>query len=133
MKMTLATVSLLLLPAVLAGAARPASGSLCIAKFRDSESSRSAPGFDCLAGSRALQIDTRARMPWPQHTSEEISDVPLEGVRRIRLFCDGRPLQSFTFRFSQFPSTRLCLYLDDMYQTPQLKTRSRQTPWCDCK
>ena len=132
MRVAVAGLSVALLTGTFGTAPRPENGSLCIAKYRDSELLRSAPGFDCPATSRSLQIDTRPRMPWPEQSDKEIPDLPLEGIHRIRLFCDGKPLQSFTFRFSEFRSNRLCLYLNDRYQTPQLKERTRQTPWCKC-
>jgi hypothetical protein len=48
------------------------------------------------------------------------------------VLCDGKPQQSFRFRFSTFKSNRLCLFINDLYQTVQL-WKLKESPWCKFK
>jgi hypothetical protein len=42
--------------------------------------------------------------------------------------------ESFTFRFSDRPHTRLSLFLNDLYKTAQLwDSVQNPSPWCRCK
>jgi len=48
------------------------------------------------------------------------------------VFCDGKPQQSFTFRFAEYGADHLCLFINRLYQTAQL-WRPREARWCKCQ
>ena len=43
------------------------------------------------------------------------------------VLCNGKPQQSFRFRFSEFKTKELCLFINDLYQTAQL-WEARKSP-----
>jgi hypothetical protein len=124
-------------------AAEPESGSVCIAPVLEKPDGRSAPGLFCESAKLSLKIDTQLAVPFPlipeQHggTDRIGKSVKIDGLdtaarHRIVVYCNGKPQQSFTFRFSDFTTNQLCLFINDLYKTAQL-WESKRCPWCKSK
>jgi hypothetical protein len=120
--------ALLLRPAL----AAETQGTICIAPIPVGAPTTSAPGLMCVAGNLSLRIDSQSAMAWPRGGSQKIEGLDVGAPHRVVVLCDGKPQQSFRFRFSQFKSQKLCLFINDLYQTAQLWEASR-SPWCKCR
>lgn len=106
-------------------------GAVCIAPISWKPLGYSAPGLYCDAGKIALKIDSQS-VPAPIKTSVKVSPLDVSSRHRVVVLCDGKPQQSFTFRFTEFKSNELCLFVNDLYKTAQLQDAKR-CPWCKCK
>ena len=40
--------------------------------------------------------------------------------------CDGKPQQSFSFRFAELKTNDLCLFINDLYKTAQLREAPKE-------
>jgi len=107
------------------------SGSVCIAPVPETVDGRSAPGMACGLDKLSLKIDGKA-MAWSTKESVKIEDLDVNVRHRVVVFCDGKPQQSFGFRFSDFKTADLCLFLNDLYRTVQL-SEVKRCPWCKCR
>jgi hypothetical protein len=79
-----------------------------------------------------FKIDARDVTPWPRAERLKIEGLDLKASHRVRVFCDAKPHQTFTFRLSTFHLNELCLFINDFYQTAQL-WRPAEARWCKCK
>ena len=133
-----------LLPGVILGQPPESeSGSLCIAPVFEKPDPRSGgPGLFCESEKLSLRIDTQQPVLWPMISERggtyrrgkilKIDGLDAASRHRVAVFCDGKPQQSFTFRFSEFKTNQLCLFINDLYKTVQLWEEKR-CPWCKCK
>jgi hypothetical protein len=80
----------------------------------------------------ALTVDSLKPMPWPTRESLSLNGLDLEASHRVVLLCDGKPKQSFKFRFSELKRNKACLFMNDLYATPQLWQLDRHAPFCKC-
>jgi len=62
----------------------------------------------------------------------KIDALDAAAAHRVVISCNGKPQQSFRFRFSDFKTRELCLFINDFCKTAQL-WESKGTPWCKCK
>jgi hypothetical protein len=111
--------------------AESGSGSVCIAPMSWELTPVSAPGLYCASEKVSLKIDTQV-IPGPIKKCVKIAELDATTRHRVVVFCDGKPQQSFTFRFSEFKTSELCLFLNDLYKTAQL-WEAKRSPWCKCK
>jgi hypothetical protein len=107
------------------------SGSLCIAPARFDPKNASAPGLYCDAEKFSLKIDAQATA-WPLKVSVKLTGLDLSTRHRAIVYCDHKSQQSFSFRFSEYRTKQLCLFLNDLYRTAQLWD-AKKAPWCKCK
>jgi len=108
-----------------------AQGSVCLAPSPSTPPRLFAPGARYNLATLSVRIDKRQPVLWPHKASLKIGGLD---VARRHLFVelsDGKPLQSYWFRFEDFKSTELCLYLDG-YSIVELK-EARDAPQCKCK
>lgn len=105
--------------------------SMCVAPNDARTPQRCAPGL-CASGPLSFKIDDRPVMQWPKNESVEINDLDATARHRIIIYRAGKPQQSFKFRFSEYSSNRVCLFLNDLYWTAQL-WEAKRSPWCKCK
>jgi hypothetical protein len=110
--------------------AQKVQGSICVAPVLPPI--MSAPGLDCQSGNLSFRLDAQKGVPWPHRESRKIEHLDLDQRHRVTVLCDGKPQQSFRFRFSEFRTKELCLFINDLYQTVQL-WEPRLSPWCKCK
>ena len=122
-------VVVLLSPALFA---ESGSGSVCISPVPEKPSDISAPGLFCESAKLSVKIDAQQPMAWPIKENVKIDALDITATHRVVVFCNGKPQQSFKFRFSEFETRELCLFVNDMYKTAQL-WESKGAPWCKCK
>lgn len=127
---TIALLIVLLLSAQLSAGSE--SGIVCVAPVPEKASPYSAPGFFCESKKLSLKIDEQQAVPWPINESIAIGSLDLAALHRVVIFCKSKPLQSFKFRFSEFKTRKLCLFINDFYKTAQL-WEDKDCPWCKCK
>jgi hypothetical protein len=96
-------------------------GSVCVAPLPvEPPSTAATPELFCHSGNLSLKIDKQQVVSWPRQESLKIESLDLTQRHRVTILCDGKPQQSFGFRFSDFKSKQLCLFINDLYQTAQL-------------
>jgi hypothetical protein len=109
------------------------NGSVCVAPLPvEPPSTAATPELFCHSGNLSLKIDKQQVASWPRQESLKIESLDLTQRHRVTILCDGKPQQSFGFRFSDFKTKQLCLFINDLYQTAQLWD-SKQSPWCKCR
>jgi hypothetical protein len=86
----------------------------------------------CDSGRFSLKIDNLKVVSWPNKESVRIDELNLDGHHRVVVYCDGNPQQSFIFHFSEYKTSKLCLFFNTRYGTAQLWDITR-CPWCKCK
>jgi hypothetical protein len=129
------TAVLLLIIVSQPAALRPQSTerSLCVAPVAPEPSSTSSGGLEfCHSGDFRLKIDGRAAFAWPRSKSLRLDHFDGSKIHRVVVLCGSKPQQAFKFRFIEYKTRELCLFLNDLYQTVQL-WEPRQSPWCKCK
>jgi hypothetical protein len=119
-----------------------ASASVCVAPVFEKADPRSAPGLFCDSEKLSLRIDAQKAIPWPMIPDQPGSDRSRKSVKiaaldaaarhRVVVFCNGKPQQSFAFRFSDYKTSQLCLFINDLYKTVNL-SEAKACPWCKCK
>jgi len=126
--------SIALLGVLLLGAGNSAeseSGTVCVAPHPEGPT-RDRKGSLCASGQLSLKIDDQQAAPWPVKESLKIGGLDLAVSHLVVIACAGKAQQSFKFRFSEFRSKKLCLFVDDFYRNAQL-WEDKQSPWCKCK
>ncbi len=91
-----------------------------------------APGLICASEKLSFNIDSLPRRTWPIKESVKLDGLDLSVNHRVVIFCGDKAQQSFKFRYSEFRTTRLCLFINDLYKTAQL-WEDKRSPWCKCK
>ena len=76
-----------------------------------------------------FRIDGGNKTPWPQKVGSKIEGLSLGEKHLVVVYSDGKPIQSFRFRFTDYKETELCLLFDG-YGGPDLRSMSRL---CGCK
>jgi hypothetical protein len=108
-------------------------GSVCGAPIPQEMPATASPeGLVCQTWNLLVKIDDMKAVSWPRNESVKIDGLDLIRRHRAIISCDGKPQQSFGFRFSEFKTRKLCLFLNDFYKTVQLG-EDKQAPWCKCK
>jgi hypothetical protein len=111
------------------------SGSICLAPVPHPVDGRRGSGPEtvvCDTDKYSVKIDSRKPIALPMKESVQVTGLDLAGRHRVVVFCANKPVQTFTFRFSEFPEKKLCLFFNDLYWTVQLWADKR-CPWCKCK
>jgi hypothetical protein len=127
-----AMIAVLLLGLTVGQAAEPGSRSVCIAPLLEVPDGRSAPGLFCESAKLSLKIDAQPAAAWPIKKSVKVDNLDPVTRHRIVVLCAGKRQQSFTFRFSDFKTGQVCLFLNDLYKTAQL-WEAKRCPWCKCE
>ena len=127
-----ATAVLLALFSGVGMVAQDRQGSICVDLAAKEPSQRSAFGLACDSGNYSFKIDEHDAASWPRQDRLKVTGLDLKTRHRVRIFCDGKPHQAFSFRFSELNADNLCLSIHDIYQTAQLwpLTKAR---WCGCQ
>jgi hypothetical protein len=102
-------------------------GSLCIVPNSEEPPTRFSPGQNYNPATLVIKIDKRKAVPWPHKNSLKINGLNLSERHLFVVISDGKPLQSFWFRFAHYKSAELCASFDG-YQGVQLGEK-----WCRCK
>ena len=115
-----------------APSAESGEGSVCISPVPEKPTDFSAPGLRCDSSKLSVKINVQQPRAWPIRENVKIDALDVTATHRVVVFCNGKPQQSFKFRFSDYKSRELCLFINDMYKTAQL-WESKDSPWCKCK
>jgi hypothetical protein len=132
MKLTAVTllIACLVFPAF---SGEPEHGALCVAPAPLGHPVTSATHeLVCHSGNLSLKVDKQQAILWPHKDSLKIGNLDVKQSHQIVVLCEDKPQQSFSFRFSEFKTKKLCLFINDLYQTAQLWDSSKSV-WCKCK
>jgi hypothetical protein len=131
--MTKTALALLLLFSVSWAAQSQGAPTVCVATTPASPpTTAGAPDLLCRSGNLSFRFDSRPQTVWPHEKCQKVEGLDSVAAHRVTVLCDGKPQQSFRFRFSDYKSPQLCLFINDLYQTAQLWEASR-SPWCRCQ
>jgi hypothetical protein len=106
-------------------------GTICVAPNSSKPPARISPGGDYNPATLSVKVDNGRLLLWPHKESVIIRDLDLNRRHLVALTSDGKRIQSFWFRFSEYKSNDLCVSFDG-YQGVNLQERKR-SPWCKCK
>jgi hypothetical protein len=114
-----------------------AKGSVClapVAEGNDREMGLGNPNGGGRSFNFSVQIDGRERITVSHKHSISVPDLDLNTRHRVRIFRDGKPFTSFSFKFSDYKRrpTKLCLFIKGLYETWQLWD-AKDCPWCKCR
>lgn len=76
-----------------------------------------------------FSIDKGNKTPWPQKVGLKIEGLSLREKHLIVVYSEGKSIQSFLFRFTDYKATELCLLFDG-YGGADLRHMSKL---CGCK
>ena len=109
------------------------SGSVCVAPIsKDWPETAGTPELSCSPSKLSVKIDSQKTVAWPTGKSVLIEGLDVGARHRVVVYCGEKAQQRFSFRFSDFKTKQVCLFLNDLYKTVQLWEPS-QAPWCKCK
>ena len=131
---------LLLWPSTMRGQARStgakaSSGSVCIATVTPPNSGQKSlanPAGGNRISSYSVQVDKRKPLITSKDKSINISSLAVDGRHVVKIFGDGRPIESFRFTFSEFSTRKLCLWFNALYETWQLWDAKHGGAKCNC-
>jgi hypothetical protein len=106
-------------------------GTICVLPNSLNPPERISPGGEYNPATLTISIDQRPPVPWPHKKTLRIEDIPQAGRHLITLRSDGKRIQSFWFRFSDYKDTTLCVSYDG-YQGVQFGDK-HTAYWCRCK
>jgi len=107
------------------------SGTICILPDSPEPPTRTSSGGVYNPATLTVKVDQRASLPWPHKNSIKIEDLSLSRRHLLVLDSDGKRIQSFWFKFSDFKDNKLCVAFDG-YQGVQLGDKYSAL-WCRCK
>lgn len=105
-------------------------GTLSVMPNSSKPPMRVSPGQVYNPATLTLKIDKRTPIPWPHKESVTIDDLDVNDRHLVVLTSDGKTVQSFWFRFSDYKATDLCIGFDG-YQGVQL--HEKNSPLCNCR
>jgi len=111
--------------------AQPQRGTMCVAPVSPERPQRISPGGDYNPATLTVRIDKRKSIVGPHKDGIKIEDLDVGGRHVAVLTPDGKRIQSFWFRFSDYETPDLCLSFDG-YQGVDPRGR-KYMPWCNCK
>lgn len=79
-----------------------------------------------------IRVDGRRSVAVSAERAISVADLPLEPVHSVSISSGGRRLASFTFRFSQFETSALCLLANDFYGSWSLVEAEKSPARCRC-
>jgi hypothetical protein len=107
------------------------SGKICIIPNSDKPPTRISPGGSYNPATLMVKIDGRPAIPWPHKESVRIEGLDLKERHLVVLLSDGKRIQSFWFRFTDFKAAdHLCMSFDG-YQGVNLQAEN--PPYCKCE
>jgi len=108
-----------------------AVGRVCVLPNPAERPSRISPGGDYNPDTLTLRIDKREPIRWPHKKNARIDELRLQERHLVVLTSDGKRIQSFWFRFSDYNGTNLCIRFDG-YQGVDLGA-PKNALWCRVK
>lgn len=116
------------------------TGSVCLAPVMDpSEGDRGLanPSAGNPVPAYTVQFDNQDPVSVPHAPNGEgpgvlITGVPMDDSHLVRIRHQGKPIESFRFRFAAEDDGRLCLWMKELYLTWSLWPVSNGLPQCRC-
>jgi len=108
--------------------AKSSRGALCVLPNSPEPPTRISPGGEYNPATLTLRIDKRESLPWPHKKPVVIYGLGLADSHMVGLTSDGKQIQSFRFKFSEYHDEKLCISYDG-YQGVQLGNRTNAL-WC---
>src|SRR5712691_8239440 len=105
-----------------------ASGSICVLPNSPEPPTRISPGGDYNPDTLTVRFDKREPIRWPHKKPVLIENLDIQHDHFVVLTSDGKRIQSFRFKFSDYHDAKLCVYFDG-YQGVQLGNR-KDALWC---
>jgi hypothetical protein len=107
------------------------SGTICVIPNSEKPPERISPGGQYNPATLMLKVDERPAIHWPHKEVFKIEGIDLKGRHLVVLLSDGKRIQSFWFRFTEFKSAdHLCISFDG-YEGVNLQPAD--PPYCRCK
>ena len=106
-------------------------GSICVLPNSPEPPTRISPGGDYNPDTLTVRVDKREPIRWPHQKPVLIENLDTRDNHLVALTSDGKRIQSFRLRFSDYHDAKLCLYFDG-YQGVQLGNRT-DALWCKVK
>ena len=106
-------------------------GTVCVLPNSPDPPAGISPGGEYNPATLTIGIDKQPPVSWPHNRTVKIENLALNERHLIVLRSDGKRIQSFWFRFSDYKDTKLCVYYDG-YQGVQFGDKYN-TFWCKCK
>jgi hypothetical protein len=107
------------------------SGSVCVLPNSPEPPTRISPGGEYNPNTLTLRVDNREPIRWPHRKPLLIENLDMQNSHLVVLTSDGKRIQSFRFKFSEYHDAKLCVYFDG-YQGVQLGNRTNAL-WCKVK
>ena len=104
------------------------SGSVCVLPNSPEPPIRISPGGEYNPATLMVRVDKRESIRWPHKKPFVIDGLSLEDSHMVVLTSDGKRIQSFRFKFSEYHDEKLCISYDG-YQGVQLGNRTNAL-WC---
>jgi hypothetical protein len=107
--------------------ARPKQGSICVQPLALRSFSL------CHSGKLSVSVDKGAKILWPRGNPVKIGGLDLDQSHIVTASCDGKPVQSARFKFSEYKSDELCLLFQEMfdgYEGLRLWDAGYARRWC---
>jgi len=106
-------------------------GTVCVLPNSSEPPRGFSPGGEYNPATLTVRIDKREPILWPHKKPIRIENLNLKDRHLVVLTSDGKRIQSFWFRFSDYKDVHLCVYFDG-YQGVQLGDK-QDARWCKCK
>jgi hypothetical protein len=107
------------------------TGTVCVLPNSPNPPTRISPGGDYNPATLTISLDGQPPIAWPHKRKVKVESLGLKEGHTIVLRSDGKRIQSFRFRFSDYRDSTLCVYFDG-YQGVQFGDKYT-TFWCRCK
>jgi len=115
--------------------AQEPTGRVCIAPAKPptpGPKSQGNPTGENRVRQYTIQIDSLSPVQVSSTSAQLIPSIPSNGVHWVRIKGDGKLVESFKFKFSDFPSTNLCLFFNPLYETWNLRDAKQARSLCKC-
>ena len=106
-------------------------GSICVLPNSSVPPTRISPGGEYNPDTLAVRVDNREPIRWPHKKPVLIDNLNMQDSHLVMLTSDGKRIQSFRFKFSDYHDAKLCVYFDG-YEGVQLGNRT-DALWCKVK
>jgi len=116
--------------------ATPGEGSVCLMAVTPpgtGEKSLANPAGGNLIKQYTVRIDSLPSVLGLPDKGVPLPPLPLGMSHVVRVFGDGKQVESFRFRFEDFSTDELCLVFDDFYVTWKLENCEDAGTWGTCR
>ena len=107
------------------------SGSICVLPNPLEPPTKISPGGAYNPDTLTVRVAEQESIRWPHKKPVLIDGLDLQEQHLVVLTSDGKRIQSFRFKFSEYHDAKLCMYFDG-YQGVQLGNRT-DALWCKVK